>query len=285
MEGMARMEAEMKLRNFSARTQEHYRRVVQRYEELFGRPPEQLGADKVRAYLLDLRDRRGLSPSSLKVHRAALKFFYGKALGCPEVVEVVGIPKVPRKLPEVLSGSEVDSLLAAIRSLKYRAVVMTTYGAGLRISEACRLEPRDIDSKRMLIHVRCGKGGDARFVMLSERLLVALRAYWRAQRPPGPFLFPGSVPERPLSPDAVRAVISKAVRAAKIAKRVTPHVLRHSFATHLLETGTDIRTIQVLLGHRTIRTTQLYAQVSTRVVARTKSPLDVLATKEGRVLG
>jgi len=285
MESMARMEAEMKLRNFSAGTQEQYRRVVQAYRDFFGRPPEELGADKVRAYLLDLRDRRRLSPSTVKVHRAALKFFYGNALGCPEVVEVVGSPRVPHKLPEVLSGSEVEALLAAIRSLKYRAAVMTTYGAGLRISEACGLEPRDIDSRRMLIHVRRGKGGDARFVMLSERLLVALRAYWRAQRPPGPFLFPGALPGRALSPAAVRRVISKAVRAAGITKRVTPHVLRHSFATHLLETGTDIRTIQVLLGHRTIRTTQLYAQVSTSVVARTKSPLDVLATKEGRVLG
>ena len=137
----------------------------------------------------------------------------------------------------------------------------------------------------MLIHVRCGKGGHDRFVMLSQRLLKGLRAYWRTERPTGRFLFPGSVPGRPLSPDSVRRVISKAVRLAGIDKRVTPHVLRHSFATHLLESGTDIRTIQVLLGHRTINTTQLYVQVSKNVVARTRSPLDLLETREASVLG
>lgn len=285
MEPMTQMEAEMKLRNFSEGTQREYLRVVRLFSAHFDKPPERLGTEQVREYLLDLRDRRKLSPSTLKVYRAALRFFYESAQGRPEVVAPIGSPKVARKLPEVLSGTEVEALFAAIRSLKYRTVVMTTYGAGLRISETCHLEPRDIDSSRMLVHVRHGKGGGNRFLMLSQRLLEALRAYWRAERPRGRFLFPGSRPDRPISPESVRRVIKTALRQAGLTKPVTPHILRHSFATHLLETGTDIRTIQVLLGHRTIRTTQIYTQVSQSVVARTKSPLDVLSTKEGRVLG
>lgn len=284
MEPMTQMEAEMKLRNFSERTQQAYLRVVQVFSAHFGKPPEQLGTEQVREYLLDLRDGRQLSPSTVKTYRAALQFFY-RTQGRPEVVAPIGSPKVARKLPQVLSGTEVEALFVAIRSLKYRALVMTTYAGGLRISEACALEPRDIDSSRMLLHVRHGKGGKNRFLMLSPRLLEVLRAYWRSERPTGQFLFPGAYPDRPLSATSVRWVIKKALEKAGLSKPVTPHMLRHSFATHLLETGTDIRTIQVLLGHRTIRTTQIYTQVSQSVVARTKSPLDVLSTKEGRVLG
>lgn len=280
-----RMEAEMKLRNFSPRTQAEYLRCVRVFSQRFGQAPEALGEEEVRRYLLEVRDVRGLSPSTLKVYRTALKFFYGVALGRPEVVASVGSPKVPAKIPEVLSGTEVEALLGAIRSLKYRALVMTTYGAGLRISEACRLEPGDIDSRRMVLRVRCGKGGEGRHVMLSRRLLEALRAYWRAERPREPYLFPGSRPGHPLSPETVRRAIRSALGQTGITKRVTPHVLRHSFATHLLEAGTDLRTIQVLLGHRTIRTTEIYTRVSTATVARARSPLDLLERDEGRVLG
>lgn len=284
MDAMARMEAEMKLRNFSPATQAEYSRCVRCFAEHFGRrSPEGLGRDEVRQYLLEVRDRRKLSPSTLKVYRAGIRFFY-EVMGCPEVVAVVGSPKVPRKVPEVLSGTEVEALLAAIVALAYRAIVMITYGAGLRISEACHLEPRDIDSRRMVIHVRHGKGGDERYVMLSQRLLETLRAYWRTARPSGPYLFAGSRAGAALSPDSVRRVIKKALGKAGITKPVTPHLLRHSFATHLLETGTDMRTIQVLLGHRTICTTQIYTQVSTARVARTRSPLDLLQTPEGDVL-
>jgi site-specific recombinase XerD len=161
---------------------------------------------------------------------------------------------------------------------------MTTYAAGLRLSEACHLAPRDIDSQRMVIHVRHGKGGDERYVMLSERLLAVLRAYWRNARPAGEYLFVGARRGTPPSSTSVRRVIRKALVAAGIKKPVTPHLLRHSFATHLLETGTDLRTIQVLLGHRSITTTQLYTQVSTARIARTRSPLDLLPTPEGKVI-
>ncbi len=283
MSPMTKMEAEMKLRNFSPRTQQEYARCVRAFSTHFGQAPEGLGTEHVREYLLGLREERKLSPSSLKVYRAALRFFY-RIQGRPEVVEGIGSPRVARKLPQVLSGTEVQRLLAAIRSLKYRALVMTTYAAGLRISEACHLSPLDIDSRRGLLHVRHGKGGYGRCLMLSRRLLLALRAYWRAEHPEGPFLFPGSKPGRPLTPEAVRQVIKKALRRAGLDKPVTPHMLRHSFATHLLETGTDIRTIQVLMGHRTIRTTQIYVQVSRRMVARTQSPMDLLDTPEGQVL-
>ena len=268
MDLLDRMKAEMKLRNLSPR-----------------KPAEQLGEAEIRQYLLERLEGRRLSPASLKVYRAALRFFFATVLGRPEEIARIGSPKVPRKLPLVLSGTEVERLLDAIHSVKYRALVMTTYAAGLRISEACGLEPRDIDSQRMVIHVRCGKGGGERFVMLSRRLLISLRAYWRSQRPSGRYLFPGSRADTPLSPSSVRQVMRKAVELAGFKRPVTPHLLRHSFATHLLEAGTDIRTIQVLLGHRSIKTTQLYAQVSKGLVSRTKSPLDLLQTQEGKVLG
>jgi site-specific recombinase XerD len=285
MDLLNRMAAEMKLRNFSLRTQEEYLRTVRAFSKRFGKPAEQLGKAEVRQYLLEGLEVRQLSPSSLKVYRAALRFFFATVLDRPEEIARIGSPRVPRKLPLVLSGTEVQALLDAIRSVKYRALVMTTYAAGLRISEACGLEPRDIDSQRMVIHVRRGKGGGERFVMLSQRLLLSLRAYWRSQRPTGPYLFPGSRPGTSLSPSSVRCVMRKAVALAGFKRPVTPHLLRHSFATHLLEAGTDIRTIQVLLGHRSIQTTQLYAQVSKGLVSRTKSPLDLLRTQEGKVLG
>jgi integrase/recombinase XerD len=159
------------------------------------------------------------------------------------------------------------------------------YGAGLRISEACRLRVEDIDSRRGLIHVRLGKGAKDRYVMLSERLLAVLRRYWQQAHPQGGWLFPGRKPGKSITPHAVDNALTKAMQTLKLKKRVTPHVLRHSFATHLLEAGSDIRLIQVLLGHASIRTTARYAQVSAAHVARTKSPLDLLGTRQGSVLG
>jgi site-specific recombinase XerD len=195
------------------------------------------------------------------------------------------MPRVHRKVPEILSGSEIETFIGTFKSTKHRAIAMTMYGAGIRVSEACRLQIEDVDSDRMVLKIRDGKGGDGRYAKLAERLLAVLREYYRQERPPGPYLFPGQPADKPISPESVRKAIRKVVDACGISKKVTPHVLRHSFATHLLETGTDIRIIQVLLGHRSIRTTQLYAQVSTQQVSRTKSPLDLLGTKKGEVLG
>jgi site-specific recombinase XerD len=185
---------------------------------------------------------------------------------------------VPHKKPDILSLSEVERMLDAAMSASHVSamVAMTAYSAGLRISEACRLRPEDIDSERRLIHVRLGKGGKDRYVMLSERLLEILRGYWVKVRPQGGWLFPGRKAGEPITRHAVEKAVHAAAAKAKLRKKVTPHTLRHSFATHLLEAGTDIRVIQVLLGHSSIRTTARYTQVSERHVGSVKSPFDRL---------
>jgi integrase/recombinase XerD len=182
-------------------------------------------------------------------------------------------------------GAEIEAVFAHIESLRHRAILMAAYSARLRIMEAYRLYVGDLDSKRGLIHVRDAKHGRDRYVMLPTRLLGALREYWRVIRPPGPSLFPGDGRTGVITPHAVRRAQGAAVAKSGVTKRVTPHILRHSFATHLLEGGTDIRTIQVLLGHASIRTTAHYAQVSGRVIAATTSPLDRLGTLEARKPG
>ncbi len=275
-----RMAADLRLRNLRPSTQGQYLRCVYKFAEHYRRSPAEMGWEEVRGFLLHLRDERGLSPSTQKVNVAALKFFYTVTLDRPEAVRPFFVPRIPHKLPQILSGSEVEELLALVRDIKYRGVLMTTYGSGLRINEACRIRVEDVDSKRMLLRVHDGKGGWQRCTVLSNRLLTTLRVYWKQKRPQGPYLFPGQRPGTPLSTDSVRRVLRKALKQSSIIKPVTPHILRHSFATHLLESGTDIRIIQVLLGHRSIRTTTLYTQVSTQHIARTESPLDLLGTKK-----
>ena len=281
-----RMVAQMELRNLSAATIEHYVRCCDRFVEHYMRQPEQLGETEVRCYLLYLLRVRQLTPSALKLHVAGLRYLYSVVLGRPEVVEHVPWPKVPRSLPEILSGTEVEELLAAVTSFVHRTILTSAYGAGLRLGEACRLAYPDIDSKRMVLRVRQGKGKKDRYVMLSERLLLLLRQYWLTAKPPGKDFFPGTGGEGTfVSPDTVRGALHRAVEACGLTKRVVPHSLRHSFATHLLETGTDLRTIQVVLGHSSIRTTARYTHVSKGHVARVESPLDKLGTEEGKVLG
>jgi site-specific recombinase XerD len=192
---------------------------------------------------------------------------------------------VRQKLPDILSSTEVDGLLGAVESTKDRTIVMTAYGAGLRISEVCRLEVDAIDSRRMLRHVRHGKGGRERFVPLPERVLFALRRYGATERPTKPLRFPGQTPGPCVSAAAVRANLHEATKKAKLTKRVTPHVLRHTFATHRLELGTDLRVIQMLLGHASIRTTLRYPRVTDKHLARTTSPIDVLGTPKAKVIG
>ncbi len=218
--------------------------------------------------------------SQIRTNRAALCFLYNKTLRRPEVMAGIPSQKHSAPLPVVFSREEVESLFEAVGSVKYRAIMMTAYGAGLRISEACSVETAGIDSQRMVIHVHHGKGERERYVMLSERLLLCLREYFRAERPEGRYLFPGQKPGKHLSCTSVGDVFRKAVQSCQLQKRVTFHSLRHSFATHLLEAGTDIRIIQVLLGHKSIRSTQCYTQVSVAVIRRTQSPLDSLGKKE-----
>jgi integrase/recombinase XerD len=280
-----RMAEDLKLSGLGEMTQRLYLRYVERFAAHYMRSPDQMGEREVREYLLHLIRVRKAKAATLRLYIAALKFFYDRTLRRPEVMQYIAWPKADRPLPNILSGSEVERLLEHVVSIKYRALLATAYGAGLRISEACALQVTDIDSKRMLIHVRGGKGRKDRVVMLSQRLLGLLREYWRTARPQKPHLFPGQAPGSTASQRSVRKVLDKAVVRAKLKKRVTPHVLRHTFATHLLEGGADIRVIQVLLGHMSIRTTARYTQVSAAHVGRTQSPLDALGTKKGRRLG
>ena len=278
-----RMAADLALCNYAERTQQSYLQRARRFVQHFRRPAEDMGEREVRAYLLYRLART--SPTTVAIDLSAIKFLYRTTLDRPEVVERIPSPRRPKKLPDVLSGTEVVTILSAIESLKHRTILTCAYGAGLRISEACSLRTQDIDSKRMTIKVCKGKGKKDRYVMLAEKLLLGLRTYYAQVRPPEPWLFPGDKPGTHISGGAVRDALRKAGERAGLSRRVVPHMLRHSFATHLLETGVDIRTIQVLLGHSSIRTTQHYVHVSTAHVARTKSPVDVLGTQEAVVLG
>lgn len=279
-----RMAGDLKLKNYAPGTQKAYLTCAIRYARFHvGRSPSVLGEREVRDFLLDLALKQA-TPAVMKMHLAGLRFLYSTTLRRPEVVVGIPWPKMRRTLPDILSGTEVEQLLSAMEPLKHRAVVMTAYGAGLRISEACSLGVLDIDSKRMLIHVRDGKRGRDRYTMLPVRLLQLLREYFRQTRPARPYLFPGQNPQRPIGPSTVREALQKAITKVGLKKRVTPHTLRHSFATHLLETGTDIRVIQALLGHASIQSTTRYTQVSTTHVGRVASPLDLLGTPKGQLL-
>ena len=201
-------------------------------------------------------------------------------MGKDWVVEQVACPKVPKRLPVPLSLAEMARFLKALNNPKHRAILITTYAAGWRLSEVCRLQVEDIDSSRMVIHIRQAKGHKDRDVMLSPRLLIILRQYWKLQRP-RPYLFPGRKPDRPISPRTVQKVCKLALAASGLSKPVSMHALGHSFATHLLEAGTDLRTIQILLGHRSFSTTARYIHVSTAALKSTRSPLDDLDLSSG----
>jgi site-specific recombinase XerD len=278
------MTADLELRGFASTTKKEYLRRAQNFVAHYKRPPTELGEQQVREFLLYLVNERKTGSATQHMYVAAIKFLYGTTLNRPEVVAKIPWPKRSQTLPDILTGEEVEHLFRQIGSLKHRAILMTAYGAGLRISEACSLETSDIDSKRKLIHVHEGKGAKDRYVMLSERLLDVLRTYWKTARPQGHFLFPGGIPGRSITTSAVQRVLHQVVVRCRFSKRVTAHSLRHGFATHLLETGTDIRTIQRLLGHSSVQTTARYTKVTERHIGRTKSPLDLLGTKEGQVL-
>jgi site-specific recombinase XerD len=267
---------DLELGGYSPVTRRHYVQSIAKFAKFHGKSPDKLGQPEVRAWVEHLRRQRPkLSMQRLRQHFAALRFLYGKTLGHPEVTSFLSWPKDPERLPVVLSEEQVHRLLGAFTTAKMRVFFTTVYAAGLRIREASRLETRDIDAERGVIHVRHGKGGKERLVMLSPRLLVILRAYWKQERPPAPWLFAGRTGNH-LAPEVARTAFKRAAAAVKLGKKMTPHVLRHSFATHLLEAGTDLRVIQVLLGHDSIRSTTRYARVSAGMVSKTKSPLDRL---------
>lgn len=271
-----RMLEDMQLRRFSPHTVEAYLRAVVRLSEFFHRSPDRISKEEVRTFLVDLVKRKKAAPSTYNQVRCALLFFFRVTLGREFALERILCQPVAKKLPTVLSPGETVQFLQAARSLKHRALFMTMYAAGLRVSEIINLEAKDIDSKRMLLHVRAGKGQKDRLVMLSEKLLPVLREYWQAYRPTGKLFYPGKNRQRALDRKNILIACRRLARCAGINKRVTPHTFRHSFATHLLEAGTDIRTIQALLGHRSLRTTALYTLVSPARLTTTKSPLDLL---------
>jgi len=276
-----KMKADLKLRRYAARTQKSYLYYASRFVRHFMRPPTELGRDDIRKFL-EVIAERGESASSVRMYLASLHFLYAVTLERPDEVAHLPWPRAAQRLPAVLSPAEIESVLGAIESPVCRVVIMTAYGTGLRISEALSLESRDIDGARGLVHVRHGKGDRERWVVLPKRLLEELREYWRTARPPGPLLFPGKSGTKPLCPDTVRRAVHRAVDTVGLGRRVTVHAFRHSFATHLLEAGEDLRTIQVLLGHRSIRNTARYLQVSTLHLARVKSPLDALGGKRDK---
>jgi site-specific recombinase XerD len=275
-----RMIEDMRLKNLSPGTIEAYASRVATFARHFGRSPQDLGRDDVRAYLLHLIQKKKVSWSVYNQTLAALRFLYEVTLGRKDVLERIPFPKQPRRLPVVLSLDEVARFFAAVVGIRHRAILMTAYAAGLRLSEVTGLRVEDIDSKRMVIRVRQAKGRKDRYVMLSPRLLTLLREYWKAARPTE-WLFPGDAPGQPISGKAVYMVCVQAARTAGLGKHVTVHTLRHSFATHLLEAGTDLRTIQVLLGHRKLETTAVYIHVSPATVQATCSPLDRLGPLPG----
>jgi integrase/recombinase XerD len=271
-----RMIEDMTVRNLSPTTQRSYIHAVSKFSRHFGRSPDRLGLEEVRAFQVHLVSMR-ISWGALNQTVCALRFFYGVTLGKDEIPERIPYARKPKKLPVILSAEEVVRFLQAISCLRNRVAMTTAYASGLRISEAARLKIADIDSSRLVIRVESGKGGKDRYVMLSPRLLDVLRSYYRLAWPkPKHWLFPGRDATKPIDVTILHAACRCAVEVAGLDKRVTPHLLRHCFATHLLEAGTDIRIIQALLGHVNLSTTTLYTQVSTRIIGQTRSPLDGL---------
>jgi integrase/recombinase XerD len=271
-----RMLDDLQLRNLSPHTQSAYISAVARFARHFGTSPERLGPEEVRQYLLLMVYQRRVAWSTYNITLCALRFFYQTTLGRTGLLDGIPCPKEPKRLPIVLSREEVAIFLAAAPRLKSRTMLTMAYAAGLRVSEIVALEVGDIDNQRMLIRIRQAKGLKDRNVMLSPKLLELLRTYWRRERPRR-FLFPSQT-EKPLSTGQVMLTCRRTRRRSGLNKDVTVHTLRHSFATHLLEAGVDLRTIQVLLGHRNLKTTAIYTAVSTERIASIASPFDALAT-------
>ena len=268
------MQRDMVLRNLSPKTQYLYHHAAQALEDHFGRPPDQLNEDEVKTFLVSIVEERKLSQSFLKITYSGLKFLYETTLKKGWVIDKIPYPKTAKPLPHVLDKTEVRRIIEASVNLRQKAMLMLTYSAGLRARETARLRITDIDSKRMLIRVEQGKGNKDRYTLLSQTALDTLREYWKEYRPKD-WLFPGANPEHYISVSYIQVGFKRARAKAGITKPATCHTLRHSFATHLLEAGVDLHTIQVLLGHSSIRTTTVYLHVSKKNLAKVISPLDL----------
>ena len=271
-----RMTEDMQVRNLALNTQTSYVQQVSLFARHFNQSPEQLGPEDIRAYQVYLTNEKKLAPGSILIAVAALRFLYKVSLKKNWAFEdVIPAPKKPQTLPIVLSPEEVLQFLGCVGATKHRAILTTCYAAGLRISEAIALTIPDIDSARMVIRVDQGKGQKDRYVMLSSKLREVLRGWWRLEKPKH-WLFPGDLPGRHIGREAVELACQKAHRLCRILKPITPHSLRHAFAVHLLESGVDVRTIQLLLGHRSLTTTARYLRIATVKVCAATSPLDLL---------
>ncbi|UIF88510.1 site-specific integrase [Cupriavidus sp. UYPR2.512] len=274
-----RMLHDMQIRNLADNTQQSYLLQVSHFARHFRRSPEVLGPEEIRAWLIYLREERKLAPGSLGPTIGALRFLYRVTLKRDWSDEDFPLPKRPVRLPVILSQDEITAFFESVASLKQRTILMTAYAAGLRVSEVVHLKVTDIDSQRMVIRVNQGKNRKDRYVMLSPRLLEILRLYWHEVHPRD-WLFPGEMPGHPITRSAVGLACRIARQRSGIQKPITPHSLRHAFATHLLETGTDVRRIQLLMGHRALSTTARYLRVATSTVCATTSPFDLLPHPE-----
>jgi integrase/recombinase XerD len=272
---------ELQRRNLSQLTAECYLRAVEEFAVFYSRPPDQLGSEQIRQYQAHLFTDRKLDANTVSQHLSALRFFFIKTLKRNWSVEETPYPKRPIRLPDVLSRDEVQRLIDSADSPLHRTWLLTLYATGMRREELVRLKVADIDRARMLIHVHQGKGKQDRDVMLSPILLEELRAYWCRMNPkPKTYLFPGGgrahATDVPMSAKSVFHAVKHAAQRAGLTKRIHPHTLRHCFATHLLESGTDLRTIQLLLGHADLKTTSRYLHMSEVHLRATASPLDSL---------
>jgi site-specific recombinase XerD len=271
---------DLEVRNYAAGTVEIYVRCVAQLAQHFSTSPDLLGPEQIRDYLIFLIRRKKVSWSVFNQTVCALRFFYQTTLAREWMVEYIPFPKQEKKLPVVLSSQEIAAFFRVIKNLKHRTLVMTLYATGLRISEALQLVVTDVDSRRMLLRVGQGKGRKDRYVPLSATLLEALRSYWRRYRPEK-WLFPGQTSQCQLSRGSVNRFCLKAAQRAGLKKRVTPHTLRHCFATHLLETGLDLKRIQLLLGHCSLKSTSVYLHIATNALGLSRDSQDLLKVALG----
>ena len=268
---------ELQRRNYSQTTVNTYLKVVADFARYFRRPPDELGKEQIRAYQVYLLKERKLGVRTVGLHTAALRFFFCRTLKRAYPVEEVPYPRAPRRLPIILTREEAIRLIDCASNLFHRAMLITMYSTGMRRAELCRLKVEDIDSTRMLIHIRQGKGGKDRDVPLSPKVLETLREYWRWMKPKT-YLFPGTIngsrADKPITPKVLWEACREAAERAGITKAVRPHLLRHSFATHLVEGGADLPTVQALLGHTDLKPTSIYLHLSERHIKAAGTPLD-----------
>lgn len=270
-----RMIEDMTVRNFAPNTQESYLSQVRLFGRHFGKSPDQLGPEEIRAYQIYLAEERKVSVGTRIVAVSALRFFYAVTLQQDWTVQLIPTPKKDYRLPAILSPQEVLQVLQAAPSFTHHVIFSTMYGTGMRVSEAVHLRAANIDGQRMMIRIELSKGHKDRDVQLSPKLLELLRCYWRKVRP-GELMFPGKNSDQPLTRDAVGEAVARTIQRIALKKAISPHSFRHAYAVHLLEAGTDVRRIQLLMGHRSLSTTARYLRLATTTVCATTSPLDLL---------